>query len=89
MKLVRIAKGRWEVLAVVDHRGRCQVLDFLDQLRSGFRAAQEFLNLFLRVYLPLEGAAQGQRPSLQAARGWRLRAPAPAQGAQAQGPLLL
>ena len=55
MKLVRIAKGRWEVLAVVDHRGRCQVLDFLDQLRSGFRAAQEFLNLCLRVYLPLEG----------------------------------
>jgi hypothetical protein len=55
MKLVRIAKGRWEVLAVVDHRGRCQVLDFVDQLGAGFRAAQEFLTLLLRVYLPLEG----------------------------------
>jgi phage-related protein len=55
MKLVRIAKGRWEVLAVVDHRGRCQVLDFVAQLGAGFRAAQEFLTLLLRVYLPLEG----------------------------------
>jgi len=55
MKLVRIAKGRWEVLAVVDHRGRCQVLDFVAQLGAGFRAAQQFLTLLLRVYLPLEG----------------------------------
>jgi len=55
MKLVRIAKGRWEVLAVVDHRGRCQVLDFVDQLGAGCHAARQFLTLLLRVYLPLEG----------------------------------
>jgi len=30
MKLVRIALDMWEVLAVMDQRGRCQVLDFLD-----------------------------------------------------------
>ena len=55
MKLLRIAKGRWEILAVVDRRGRCQVLDFLDELGADARSAREFLNLSLRVYLPLEG----------------------------------
>jgi len=29
IKLVRIARAKWEVLAVVDARGHCQVLDFL------------------------------------------------------------
>jgi hypothetical protein len=55
MKLLRLAKGRWEVLAVMDRRGRCPVLDFLDELNGDLRPAREFLNLSLRVYLPLEG----------------------------------
>lgn len=55
MKLLRLAKGRWEVLAVMDRRGRCPVLDFLDDLNGNLRPAREFLNLSLRVYLPLEG----------------------------------
>ena len=59
MKLVRIAKGRWEVLAEVDSEGRCQVLDLLDRPGEGLRAARDFLNLFLRVYLPLEGPPGG------------------------------
>lgn len=32
MKLVRIARVHWDVLAVVDHRGHCQVLEFLKSL---------------------------------------------------------
>jgi hypothetical protein len=59
MKLVRIAKGRWEVLAEVDSQGRCQVLDLLERPGEGLRAARDFLNLFLRVYLPLEGPPGG------------------------------
>ena len=55
MKLVRLAKGRWEVLAVLDRRGRCPVLDFLDELNGDLRPARELLKISLRVYLPLEG----------------------------------
>lgn len=55
MRLRRIARGRWEVLAVVDHRGRCQVLDFLDQLNGDLRSARDLLNRSLRLYMPLEG----------------------------------
>jgi hypothetical protein len=55
MKLLRLAKGRWEVLAVLDRRGRCPVLDFLDELNGDLRPARELLNISLRVYLPLEG----------------------------------
>ena len=29
MKLVRMGWESWEVLAVCDHRGRCQVIEFL------------------------------------------------------------
>jgi hypothetical protein len=32
MKLVRIAREEWDVLAVLDSRDRCQVLEFLDEL---------------------------------------------------------
>lgn len=55
MKLVRLAKGRWEVLAVLDRQGRCPVLDFLDELNGDLRSARELLNRSLRVYMPLEG----------------------------------
>jgi phage-related protein len=55
MKLVRIAKGRWEVLAVVDHRGRCQVLDFLDQLGATYEAAKTAMLGLLQDRLPRSG----------------------------------
>jgi hypothetical protein len=61
MKLVRIAKGRWEVLAEVDAGGSCPVLDLLNQ--SGvLREPQRFLSRFLRVYLPLEGPPVSSLP---------------------------
>ncbi len=53
MRLVRIAHERWEILAVVDDRGQCQVLDFLTG--SGPSAAQRSMHLFLRLRLPVEG----------------------------------
>jgi hypothetical protein len=61
MKLVRIAKGRWEVLAVVDSGGSCPVLDLLDPSGSR-REPQVFLSRFLRVYLPLEGPPVSSLP---------------------------
>jgi phage-related protein len=45
----------WEVLAVVDPRGKCQVLDFLDQLGSNYAAARRLMLLFLQVRLPEDG----------------------------------
>jgi hypothetical protein len=53
MRLVRIAREQWDVLAVMDERGRCQVLDFL--MGAGQGAAQRALLLFLRFRLPAEG----------------------------------
>lgn len=55
MRLVRIGRGAWEVLAVVDQRGGCQVLDFLAQLDSNYDAARRAMLLFLRFRLPEEG----------------------------------
>jgi hypothetical protein len=59
MKLLRIAKGRWDVLAPVDPEGRCPLLDFLTQPGEGLRPTRDLLNLFLHVYLPLEGPPEG------------------------------
>jgi phage-related protein len=55
VRLVRIGWGAWEVLAVVDPRGRCQVLDFLDHLGAGYAAARRAMLLFLQVRLPQDG----------------------------------
>jgi hypothetical protein len=61
MNLVRIAKGRWEVLAEVDSGGSCPVLDLLAPT-GGRREPQVFLSRFLRVYLPLEGPPVSSLP---------------------------
>ena len=46
MKLVRMARKRWDVLAILDARGRCEVLDFLlDPEESYSVAAQTMLRL--------------------------------------------
>lgn len=58
MNLVRIAKGRWEVLAEVDSGGSCPVLDLLNQTKEPRR----FLSRFLRLYLPLEGPPVSSLP---------------------------
>jgi hypothetical protein len=51
MKLVRIAKGHWDVLAVADPPEGGSLLDDLP------RSARRFLNICLGVYMPLEGPA--------------------------------
>jgi len=58
MNLVRIAKGRWEVLAEVEPGGGCPVLDLLNQVKEPRR----FLSRFLRLYLPLEGPPVSSLP---------------------------
>jgi hypothetical protein len=53
MRLVRIAREQWDVLAVMDDRGQCQTLDFL--MGSGQSAALRAMLWFLRSRLPVEG----------------------------------
>jgi hypothetical protein len=53
MTLIRIAREQWDVLAVVDDRKRCQVLDFLSA--PGQDKARQILLLFLQVRLPAKG----------------------------------
>lgn len=55
VRLVRIGWGAWEVLAILDPRGRCQVLDFLGQLGAGYAVARRVMLLSLQVRLPQEG----------------------------------
>jgi phage-related protein len=55
MQLVRIAHEQWDVLAVVDDRGQCQVIDFLMGSGAGPSAAQRSMLRFLRSRLPAEG----------------------------------
>jgi hypothetical protein len=73
LKLVRIAKGRWDVLAVSDLQEGGSLLDDLP------RSAQRFLNICLGVYMPLEGpAAHLCRPVGDGL--FELRPPGPAAG---------
>lgn len=55
MKLIRIARDRWDVLAVVDHRGHCQVLEFLSALAPNYQAAKRRMLELLEVGLPNSG----------------------------------
>ena len=55
MKLVRIARDQWDVLAVVDHRGHCQVLEFLEALAPNYQAARRMMFHLLKVILPENG----------------------------------
>jgi hypothetical protein len=55
MKLVRIAREQWDVLAVVAPRDRCQVLDFLGGPETSQRVARRHLLFFIRFVLPLTG----------------------------------
>ena len=53
MQLVRIAHEQWDVLAVLDDRGECQVLELL--MGPDQSAAQRSMLRFLRSQLPVEG----------------------------------
>jgi phage-related protein len=55
MQLVRIAREPWDVLAVLDDRGECQVLELLMGSGAGQSAAQRSMLRFLRSRLPAEG----------------------------------
>jgi phage-related protein len=55
VKLVRIGWESWEVLAVCDHRGRCQVLEFLDEFERSSPAATHAMIAILGQSLPAEG----------------------------------
>ena len=55
MKLVRIAREQWDVLAVVDHRGHCQVLEFLEALAPNYHTARDSMLILLRDVLPQSG----------------------------------
>ena len=55
MRLVRIARGCWDVLAVLDDRGRCPVLDFIAALDANYEAAKQALLRVLRIELPQHG----------------------------------
>lgn len=55
MKLVRIARGQWEVLAVLDDRGQCQVLELLAGPGADPSAAERSMLRFLRSRLSIEG----------------------------------
>ena len=56
MKLIRIARLRWDVLAVCDARGACQVLDFLaDLVGTTYQVAAEQMALLLKTQVPANG----------------------------------
>jgi hypothetical protein len=56
MKVVRLARKRWEVLAVCDSRGRCPVTEFLEDLEgTGYQVAAEQMVQLLVVQVPANG----------------------------------
>lgn len=55
MKLVRIAREEWDVLAVLDSREKCQVLDFLADLEGPEKTAAESMIWLLKKLVPRSG----------------------------------
>ncbi len=55
MKLVRIAREEWDVLAVLDSREKCQVLDFLADLDGPERVAAAGMMWLLKQTVPRNG----------------------------------
>ena len=60
MRLVRIGWESWEVLAVCDHRGRCQVIEFLMEFRASSPAAARSMLVLLQGELPASGPPRGE-----------------------------
>jgi phage-related protein len=60
MKLLRIARNQWDVLAICDQRSECQVLRFLEDLEGlEGKAARSMLSL-LRKTVPNLGPPKGE-----------------------------
>ena len=60
MRLVRIARRRWEVLAVLDARERCEVLEFLSSPEESYRVAARSMLRLLFEAIPLSGPPRGE-----------------------------
>lgn len=60
MKLVRMGWESWEVLAVCDHRGRCQVFEFLMECKESSPAAARNMLSLLRHDIPALGPPKGE-----------------------------
>jgi|SRR6185295_7384973 len=60
MKLLRIARRNWDVLAVCDRRGDCQVLSFLEELRGPEEVAAESMLWLLQEAVPIYGPPKGE-----------------------------
>jgi len=60
MRLVRVGRDLWEVLAFCDPRGRCQVLEFLTAFNSSSRAATHGMLALLTQIVPSAGPPQGE-----------------------------
>ena len=56
MKLVRLARKRWEVLAVCDNRDQCPVTEFLEALKgTSYQVAAEQMGRLLVTQIPING----------------------------------
>jgi phage-related protein len=55
MKLVRIAREKWDVLAVLDSREKCQILDFLADLDGPEEVAAAGMLWLLKKIVPRSG----------------------------------
>lgn len=60
MKLLRLGKDRWEILAPCDGRGRCQVLDFLADLTGSYEAAAKSMMVLLLETVPKYGPPKSE-----------------------------
>jgi phage-related protein len=58
MKLIRLAKRRWEVLAILDAREHCDVLDFLTEPEESYRIAARAMLHVLFDAVPIAGPPQ-------------------------------
>lgn len=60
MRLVRLARHRWEVLAILDARDRCEVLEFLLTPGESYRAAAEAMLHLLFEAIPRGGPPKAE-----------------------------
>jgi phage-related protein len=60
MKLLRIARHHWDVLAVCDQRGNCQVLRFLEELHGLEGKAAESMLVLLEDTVPWTGPPKAE-----------------------------
>src|SRR5689334_7528171 len=60
MKLVRLARKRWEVLAILDARERCEVLDFLMDPEAPYSVAAQTMLRLLFEGVPSSGPPRAE-----------------------------